>query len=163
MRRQHQERGRQRVTRVADRDLLFLHGLEESALYFRRGSIDFVRQYQVGEDGAFLDREFTGSRIIDLGADDVGREQVGRELDAVKTELQPLGQRAHRQGLGQAGHALEQDVPAGQEPYQQPVDHGPLADDDLLQLAVEPVQAGSEVLHETTDRLHFIRHQGTAL
>ena len=81
----------------------------------------------------------------------------------MKTELQPLGQRAHRQGLGQAGHALEQDVPAGQEPYQQPVDHGPLADDDLLQLAVEPIQAGSEVLHETTDRLHFIGHQGTAL
>ena len=40
-------------------------------------------------------------------------------------------QRAHRERLGEAGHALEQHVPAGEEGDQQPVDHGVLADDAL--------------------------------
>ena len=50
-----------------------------------------------------------------FGAGDVGRHQVGRELDAAELEVERLGERAHQHGLAQAGHALEQGVAAGDE------------------------------------------------
>ncbi len=40
------------------------------------------------------------------------------------------GQGAHRQRLGQARHALEQHVAAGEQPQQQPLQHRPLPHDD---------------------------------
>jgi hypothetical protein len=40
----------------------------------------------------------------------------------------------HRQGLGQAGHALEQDVPAGEKPDQEALHHHLLPDDPFADL-----------------------------
>ena len=50
-------------------------------------------------------------------------------------------QGADRQGLGQAGHALEQDVAVGHQAQQQAFDHVALADDDLADLGVDAAQA----------------------
>ena len=50
-----------------------------------------------------------------LGADDVGRHQVGRELDAVELEVDRLRERLDQQRLGEAGHAAQQHVAAGEE------------------------------------------------
>ena len=69
-----------------------------------------------------------------FGAGDVGRHQVGRELDAVELERQRIGQRADHQRLGQPRHADQQAVPAGEQGDQQLLDHLLLADDDLAQL-----------------------------
>ena len=46
-----------------------------------------------------------------LGAGDVGRHQVGRELDAAEAQVERIGQRADHQRLGQAGHADQQAWP----------------------------------------------------
>ena len=46
-----------------------------------------------------------------------------------------LGERAHRQRLRQSRHALEQDVSAGEQADEQPLDHVLLADDALPDLA----------------------------
>ena len=45
-----------------------------------------------------------------------------------------LRQRRHRQGLGQAGHALDEAVAVGQQAQQHPLDEPVLADDDALDL-----------------------------
>ena len=45
-----------------------------------------------------------------------------------------VGQRPDGQRLGQAGHALEQHVAAGEQADQQPLEHRVLADDDALDL-----------------------------
>jgi hypothetical protein len=66
---------------------------------------------------------------------------IGRELDAVEGQTQPLGQRPHCQRLGQAGHPLQQDMAAGHQTGHQSVDQQPLTDDDLLQLLVKGRQA----------------------
>ena len=58
----------------------------------------------------------------------------------LKLSRRPVGQRPHGQGLGQAGHAFEQDVAAGEQADQQAVEHDPLADDDLVDLGVERVR-----------------------
>ena len=78
-------------------------------------------------------RALAGALVLleDLRAGDVGGHQVGRELDAVEAEVQDPGQAADQQGLGQAGHAHQQHVAAGEEGDQHLLDHLLLADDDL--------------------------------
>ena len=73
--------------------------------------------------------------VEDLGAGDVGRHQVGRELDALEAQVEDLGQRAHQQRLGETGHAGQQAVPAGEQGHQHLVDRPLLADDHLAQFA----------------------------
>jgi hypothetical protein len=46
-------------------------------------------------------------------------------------------ERLDREGLGQAGHAFEEDVAVGEQADEQPLDHVTLADDDLAHFALE--------------------------
>ena len=52
----------------------------------------------------------------------------------LKRAAEHVGERAHGQRLGQAGHALEQHVAAGEQRDEQPLEHRVLADDDALDL-----------------------------
>ena len=64
---------------------------------------------QVGEDRPALELEpaaALGRLEHDVGADQVGRHQVGRELDALELQVQGVGQRPHQQRLAQPRHAL---------------------------------------------------------
>ena len=72
--------------------------------------------------------------LDDLGAGDVGRHQVGRELDAAERQVQRAAERADHQRLGQPRHAFQQAMAAAEERDQQLLDHLVLADDDLAQL-----------------------------
>ena len=87
LRRENEERIGKRIGLVADRHLPFLHRLEQCALHFGRRAIDFVGQDQVGKDRPELGREFAAARIVDQRADQVGRQKIGRELDALETGL----------------------------------------------------------------------------
>ncbi len=82
-----------------------------------------------------LDPEFLGLLVEDHGADHIGRQQIGRELDPGERGVDDLGQGPHRERLGQPGHPFEQDVAAGEQPDQQPLDHRLLADDPPGDLA----------------------------
>ena len=61
-------------------------------------------------------RRPSGVSLHDARAGDVGRHQVDGELDAAEAQRQRLGERAHDERLAGAGHALDQDVAAGEEP-----------------------------------------------
>ena len=89
---QNQERLFELEGLFADGDLFFLHGFEQGALDFGRGAVDFVGQDEVGEDGAFPGGKAAGLRIVNLGADDIGGQQVGRELEAGKFDVEAVGQ-----------------------------------------------------------------------
>ena len=100
----------------------------------------------VGEDRTGQELELPAARLqvfLDqLGAGDVAGHQVGRELDALERQVQRLGQRADQQRLGQAGHAHEQGVAAGEDGHQDLLDHFVLADDDFGQLVTNSVVGG---------------------
>ena len=128
LRRQYEEGLLQDVRRAADRHLLFLHCLEQSGLHFGRRAIDLVSQNDVGEDRTFLHRKSSVRLIVDLRADDVGGQQIRGELNAAERRVYRLCQGPNRQSLGETGHAFEQDVAAGQQAYQQALDHVILAD-----------------------------------
>ena len=70
--------------------------------------------------------------------EDVGRHQVGRELNAVEPQVDRLGQLLDQQRLRQARHAAQQAVAAGEKRDQDLADDALLPDDGLGQLALEP-------------------------
>ena len=62
-------------------------------------------------------------------------------------QRQRVGQRADHQRLGQARHAHQQAMPAGEHGDQQFLDHLLLADDDLAQLVGDAAKRFVEFLH----------------
>ena len=78
----------------------------------------------------------TGLGIVldDVGAGDVARHQVGRELDARELEVEHLRHRVDEQRLRQAGHADDETVAAGEQRQQHELDDVFLPDDQLVQL-----------------------------
>ena len=51
--------------------------------------------------------------------DDVGGQQVGRELDAAKLGINQLSQRLDGHRLGQTGHAFQQDMTVAEQSDEQ--------------------------------------------
>jgi hypothetical protein len=74
-------------------------------------------------------------------ADDVARDEVGRELDARELAAADAGDALQGQRLGQAGHALDQYVAAGEQGDQHPVEQAVLTDDDAPELVKDGLQA----------------------
>ena len=80
-----------------------------------------------------------GRRILldDVGARDVGRHQVRRELDAVELQVEHLRQRPDEQRLRQPGHADDQAVAADEQRQQHLIDDVLLPDDELAELGLD--------------------------
>ena len=64
----------------------------------------------------------------------------------------------HRQRLGQAGHALQQHVAAGEQADQQPLEHRVLADDDALDLVQRLAQRAARVVVDVVGDLGGLVH-----
>ena len=71
-----------------------------------------------------------GAFLQHLGAENVRRHQVGRELDALGIEAERDAHGLDQLGLGEAGHADQQRMAAGQDRDQRVFDHPVLAEDD---------------------------------
>ena len=62
-----------------------LHRFEKRGLGLGGGAIDFIGQYQVGENRARLEFQSLAAAVVGLddhAADDIGRHQVRRELNS---------------------------------------------------------------------------------
>ena len=141
LRRHDQEGVGQGVGLPADGDLALLHRFEQGALHLGRGPVDLVGQDQVGEDRAERHLELAELLVVDPRADDVGRHEVGRELDALELDAERVGEGLHRQRLGQSGHALDEQMAARHERDDHPLEERVLADDHPLDV-VEHVLEG---------------------
>ena len=139
LRGQHQEGLGQLVGVVADGHLALLHRFEQRRLHLRRRAVDLVGQYEVGEDGAFAHHELLALLRVDERTDQVGRQQVGRELDAGEIGVDGLCERRNRQRLGKTRHAFQEDVAVRQQTDQQRVDQMGLTDDHLAHLGAQRV------------------------
>ena len=138
----HQERVGHLVGLAADRHLVLGHHLEQRRLHLGGRAVDLVGEQEVDEHRAELDVELLGGLPVDPGADDVGRDQVGGELDPGEGAADDPGEGLHRERLGHPGHALEQAVAAGQEGDEHPLDHPVLAHDDPLDLEHRALELG---------------------
>ncbi len=141
-----QKRRRQPERVAADRDPPLLHGLQQGRLHLGRGPVDLVGQQQVGEDRAAVDVERAAGLVENLGADDVGRQQIDGELDSAELQIDRLGQGADQQRFGQARHALQEQVSAGEKGDQDAFDNDVLADNDLGNEAAHRGDQGVDAL-----------------
>ncbi len=71
---------------------------------------------------------------VDARPDEVGRDEVRRELDPLERAAEHRGRRLDRQRLREARHALDQQVAAGDEADEHALEHLVLAGDDALDL-----------------------------
>ena len=115
-----------------------------------RRAVDFVGQQDVRENRARDEGPGApaGGGILfdDVGAGDVGRHQVGRELDAAEFEAQGLGERADQQRLGGARQTGDEAVAADEQRDHYLLDHFFLADDHPANLADNVVMHVLEAL-----------------
>ncbi len=149
---QNHEGLRQAMRFAFQRDLIFLHGFEQGRLRFGRGAVDFVGQQQVGEYRAAPGDELVAGHVEQRVADDIRGHQIRSELDAREFAGEGFGQRLDQQGFAQPGHALKQDVRAGQQADQHFVENRRLADEDFGQFIADGLQQGGGLL-----RLFFVQ------
>jgi hypothetical protein len=125
---------RQRVVLAGDRDAAFLHRLQKCGLRARARPVDFVRHQQLAKDRARDEAKRSPSRLAfleDLGAEDVGRHQVGRALNALVLKAQDRAKSLDEPGLGEAWDADQQGVSPAQQGDQGLLDHLALTKDDF--------------------------------
>ena len=146
LRGQHEQRALQRIPDAADRHLIFLHRLEQRGLRLGRRAVDLVGQDDVREDRAADEADLPLARrrvfLDHFRAEDVGRHQVRRELDARELEVEHLRDGVDQQRLRESRHADDQTVAARQQRRQDQFDHVLLTDDQLVELGAYLVTAG---------------------
>ena len=125
---QHDEGIGQGTGDAIDGDAALRHRLEQRRLGARRGAVDLVGQEHVAKHRPRLELELAGGRVEHRHADDVRRQQVAGELDALPTQAEHVGKGAGQRGLADAGHILEQDVAAGEHGGQHLLDDLTFAD-----------------------------------
>ncbi len=136
----HEKRFRQGPGFSLGGDLPFLHGFEQRALGLRRGAIDLVGQHHLGEDGTRMKMEGAAAAIEDRHAEDVRRQHVAGELDALEIESEDARQHMGQGGLADTGQVFDQQVPASQEAGQGKPDRPFLAEDDLVDVGQDGIE-----------------------
>ena len=109
------KRFRQIVARARDRDVLFLHRLQQRGLGARAGAVDFVGHEQLSKHrtGDEAEGALAGTALVEhLGAQNIRRHQVRRELDALGIQTKRDAERLDQLGLGQPGYADQKRVAA---------------------------------------------------
>ncbi len=101
--------------------------------------------------GPLTSSERVALEVEDIRAGDVGGHQVGRELDAVEVRAEHVGERADEQRLGDAGHAFDERVLAGEDRDERLIDDLLLADDDLADFRA----GGGQQALELVETLHW--------
>ena len=128
--------GRRELVRVhVDGDVALLHALEQARLRLGRRAVDLVHEHDVGEDRPRPELEARLALVVDVGADDVGRQQVGRALHARELAVERARERARERGLADARIVLDEDVALGEE-----------GDDDVAQHVVADLDGAADVV-----------------
>ena len=95
------------------------------------------------EHRARPETELARAALVDHVPRDVGRHQVGRELDPSELEIKGAGERLHHQGLRDAGHPFEDHVSAHEQRHEEAGDHEVLTDHGLARPALAPRSSAS--------------------
>ena len=119
------------MCRPVDRDHPFLHGLKQRGLGLGRRPVNLVRQQKRSKNRPLDQGKPAILQIKDMRARNIRRHQVRGELNPRKFASQDMGERPDKQGLGNAGHALDKGMIACKNCNKRFFDHALLADDDL--------------------------------
>src|SRR3954469_17533315 len=164
-----EEEFRQSAPFPFDADLRFTHSLEEGGLGPGRGAVDFIGEKNVGEDGPLVKLKLLLLLIVNRNPQDIRREQVGSELDALELGIDGTSENFGEGCFAGAGIVLEQDVTITREGSQELSQGLALPFYDELDVGEQPLVNfdGGELVHRYygTDGLsikHFKRPKGAA-
>ena len=148
----------QGVGLAVHRDLKLVHRLEQGALGLGGGAVDLVHQADVGENRPGLEFKGAGMGVVHGDPQDIGGEEVARELDALKRGMDGHGQALGQERLAHARGILDQEVP--------PREQGDDGEGDGLGLALDHeayilMQVG-ELLADLIQFLFFFLNAGNS-
>jgi hypothetical protein len=122
------------------RHLFLLHRFEQCRLRLGGRPVDLVGEQEMREHRPLAGDEAGGGRIEQRVTDDIGRHQVGSELDASGLTAEGSGQDFHQQRLAEAGNALDEHMCIGQQTDQHFVDDRLLANHRLGHFGAQRAQ-----------------------
>jgi hypothetical protein len=122
------------------RDLSFFHCFEQRALSLGRGAIDLVGQDQLGKDGSWMEVKAAAVAVEDRDAENVCRQHVAGELNALKIQAQHPGQYMGQGGLADARQVFDEQVPARQQAGERETDGAFLAKDDAVDVGKDGIK-----------------------
>src|ERR1017187_10833228 len=99
--------------------LAFAHRLKQGRLGARRSAVDFIREQDVGKDRSLVKVELLVALAEDRYAEEVRRQQIGPELDALELRVYRTRQGFGQRRLARARKILQQDVAAAGKRGQQ--------------------------------------------
>ena len=134
LRGRHQKRLGQAVGFAVHGYLSFFHRFQQGRLHFGRGAVDFVRQHEAVEHGARMEFERAVARHEHVHAEQIGRQHVVGELDALVTQAEHRRQRCGQRGFADAGHVFQQNVSTRQNAGDQLFQNRLFAQDDGVEL-----------------------------
>ena len=62
----------------------FFHNFQKGCLGFAGGTVDLVRQHDIGKQGAFAELELPCFLVIKIDARKIRRQKIRRKLDPLK-------------------------------------------------------------------------------
>jgi len=133
LRRDDEERVGQRIRREIRAHLALLHRLQQRALRAWTCAVDFIGEQELREDRALAKFEDLARALKHGYADDVGRQQVARELHALPCESQHVREGVRKSGLADAGHVLDEEVAAREKTGETQAHLSALAEDHGLE------------------------------
>jgi hypothetical protein len=129
--------------------VLLLHRLEERRLRLRSGAIDLIGKEEIRKDRSRFEAECLLATLVlddDVRADNIGRHEVGRELDASELEVHRLPERSHEHRLAKPRHAFEEHVASSEEGDQHSLEDLLLTNHHLRHLVAHAPEHGAEAL-----------------
>jgi hypothetical protein len=120
--------------------LPLLHGLQKRALRFRRRAIDLIGEHQLRENGARMEVEAAGAGVVDGDPENVGRQQIAGELDALKAKSQHASQHMGQGRFADPGDILYEQMATRDEAGQREANLLLFAQHDVAGLGNDTVQ-----------------------
>ena len=142
----HHERFRQQPGFTIDADLRLGHRLEQRGLRLRRCPVDLVGEQQVGEDRSGPELEAPRAHVVDRRAEQVGGQQIRRELHPGEVHAERGGEAPRDERLAEPGDVLDEDVPAGEDHQQNQPQRFVFADNDARELGEHGFGTGRGML-----------------
>src|SRR6185503_20584767 len=109
---QHYERFGQLVGFLFHGHVAFSHGFQKRRLSLRSRTIDLVGKNYIRKNRPGLELECTRPLIENFQSNDVRRQHIRRELNALKRAVKTSRESLRKGGLADAGYVFDQQMPA---------------------------------------------------
>ncbi len=100
-----------------NRDLFFIHRLEERGLGFRVRPVNLICKYDVRKNRTWLEFELPALRVIDAHPYDVRRHEITGELYPLETAVHGLCEREGERCLTNTRNTFDEQIASGEQRY----------------------------------------------